>query len=155
MNHPTKDVPKISAEKEALLNWLKRFGSRFQIGLIVTDPVEEDDPILFVNGAFTEITGYSIEDIYGKNIKIMYGEDTDMTLVRKIDRQSSEGKPVNEEILNYKKDGTPFWNELVMQPLVTDTGENLFTASFILDVTKRKKDEALLRLQEKIFNWNK
>ena len=59
--------------------------------------------------------------------------------------------PANAEILNYKKDGTPFWNELVIQPLVDGSGNILFTASFILDVTERKKDESLLKLQEKIF----
>ena len=59
--------------------------------------------------------------------------------------------PANAEILNYKKDGTPFWNELVIQPIVDGSGNILFTASFILDVTERKKDESLLKLQEKIF----
>ncbi len=60
--------------------------------------------------------------------------------------------PANAEVLNYKKDGTPFWNELVIQPLVDGKGEVLFIASFILDVTERKKDESLLRLQEAIFS---
>lgn len=154
MNPPITDIPKNRKtidEKATLLNWLQRFGSRFQTGLIVTDPAGDDDPIVFVNQAFTDITGYSLEEAYGENCRIMHGEDTDIALIKEIDRQLHEGIPVNEEILNYKKDGTPFWNELVIQPLVNGIGEVLFTASFILDVTGRKKDESLLRLQEKIF----
>ena len=89
--------------------------------------------------------------MYGENCRIMHGEDTDMDLIRQIDKKLWEGTPVNEVVLNYKKDGTPFWNELVIQPIVDEKGENLFTASFILDVTNRKKDEALLKLQKQIF----
>ena len=82
----------------------------------------------------------------------MQGEETDMEVIEDIHRKLHEGMPVNAEMLNYKNNGTPFWNELVMQPLVDGKGEALFTASFTLDVTERKKDESLLRLQEAIFS---
>ena len=60
--------------------------------------------------------------------------------------------PANAEMLNYKKDGTPFWNELVIQPIVDGKGEYFIYCILHFDVTERKKDESLLKLQEKIFS---
>ncbi|WP_421101701.1 EAL domain-containing protein [Sporosarcina psychrophila] len=139
------------AEKAILFNWLQRFGSRFRTGFILTDPSVSDDPVVFINEAFTEITGYPSEEVIGQNLRFMQGEETDMELIEEINKKLRKGMPANAEILHYKKDGTPFWNELVIQPLVDEKGEVLFTSSFILDVTERKKDESLLRLQEEIF----
>lgn len=139
------------SEKTILLEWLQRFGSRFRTGFIVTDPYIDDNPVVFVNGAFTEMTGYAYEDVIGANLRFMQGEDTDMERIREIDQELLNCMPVNAEVLNYKKDGTPFWNELVIQPIVDEKGNNLFTISFSLDITERKKDELLLKLQEDIF----
>ncbi|MBO0588736.1 bifunctional diguanylate cyclase/phosphodiesterase [Sporosarcina sp. E16_8] len=139
-------------EKEILLNWLRRFGSRFQTGFILTDPSAPDDPVVLINEAFTKITGYPSAEVIGQNLRFMQGDETDMELIEEINKKLRKGMPANAEVLNYKKDGTPFWNELVIQPLVDGKGEALFIASFILDVTERKKDESLLRLQEAIFS---
>jgi len=150
MNNPQLKT-RVNKEKLALIKWLQRFGSRFQTGFIVTDPDAGNDPVVFVNEAFTDITGFSSGEVVGRNLRFLHGEETDMDLIREIDQKLRSGMPANAEILNYKKDGTPFWNELVIQPLVDSSGNVLFTASFILDVTERKKDESLLKLQEKIF----
>lgn len=146
MPHPIK-----SDEKSILLNWLHRFGSRFKTGFVVTDPLNDEDAIVFANEAFTQITGYSFDEVRGTNLAFLQGEDTNMDLIREIDQQLRKAESVNEEILNYKKDGTPFWNELVIQPIINGDGEILFNASFMLDVTGRKKNESLLKLQESIF----
>lgn len=146
MSYPIKDE-----EKSTLLNWLHLFGSRFEIGFIVTDPSKGDDEIVFVNTTFTKITGYSFEEVGGKNLRFLQGKDTDMELIRDIDQRLHDAHPVNVELLNYKKDGTPFWNELVIQPIVDEYGKVLFNASFLIDVTNRKKDELLLKFQKKIF----
>ncbi|KAA0955654.1 EAL domain-containing protein [Sporosarcina sp. ANT_H38] len=142
---------RVEEEKKSLLKWVQRFGSRFQTGFIVTDPDAGNDPVVFVNEAFTDITGFSSEEVVGLNLKFLHGEETDMDLISDIDQKLRNGMPANAEMLHYKKDGTPFWNELVIQPLVDGSGNILFTASFILDVTERKKDESLLKLQEQIF----
>ncbi|WP_399629315.1 EAL domain-containing protein [Sporosarcina sp. SG10008] len=150
MGNPRKTQTE-KAEKAILFNWLQRFGSRFRTGFILTDPSVSDDPVVFINEAFTEITGYPSEEVIGQNLRFMQGEETDMELIEEINKKLRKGMPANAEILHYRKDGTPFWNELVIQPLVDEKGEVLFTSSFILDVTERKKDESLLRLQEEIF----
>lgn len=138
-------------EKKNLLNWLRRFGSRFKTGFIVTDPDDEDDAIVFVNQTFTELTGYTFEEVHGMNLRFLQGEKTDLQLIEQIDRELRASKPVNKELLYYKKDGTPFWNEVVIQPVLNEGGTVLYNVSFILDITGRKKDETLLKLQETIF----
>ena len=98
------------------------------------------------------LRGIHLKKCREKTVRIMQGEDTDMNLnSSKLIRNFRQGTPVNEEVLNYKKDGTPFWNELVIQPIVEWKRRNSFQASFILDVTNRKKDESLLKLQKQIF----
>jgi PAS domain S-box-containing protein len=150
MNNPHKKNRE-DEEKKSLIQWLRQFGSRFRTGFIVTDPEKGDDSVVFVNDAFTDITGYAFDEVIGQNLRFMQGEETDMNLIKEIDAKLRKGMPANAEILNYKKDGTPFWNELVIQPLVNRKGKILFTSSFMLDVTERKRDEALLKLQEQIF----
>jgi PAS domain S-box-containing protein len=140
------------AEKTILFNWLQRFGGRFRTGFILTDPSAEDEPVVFINEAFSDITGYPSVEVIGQNLRFMQGEETDMEHIEEINKKLRKGTPVNAVVLNYKKDGTPFWNELVIQPLVDGKGDVLFIASFMLDVTERKKDESLLRLQESIFS---
>jgi len=144
MSHPIN-----KEENSTLLSWLQRFGGRFEMGFIVTDPLI-NDAVVFVNNKFTKMTGYSFEEVYGKNLSFLQGKDTDMELIREIDQKLSDGRSANAELLSYKKDSTPFWNELVIQPVVNDEGTVLFNASFILDVTNRKKDELLLNFQKKI-----
>ena len=151
MSNPPKTYTD-TAEKAILFNWLQRFGSRFQTGFILTDPSAPDDPVVFINDAFTNITGYPFAEVIGHNLRFMQGEETDMDVIEDINKKLRQGMPAIAEVLHYKKDGTPFWNELVIQPIVDGRGEALFIASFILDVTERKKDESLLRLQEEIFS---
>lgn len=138
-------------KKAMLINQLIQCGSLFETGFIVTDSTAGNDSIVFVNNSFTTITGYSLEEVRGKNLQFLHGEDTDMKKIRDINRKLREGKAVNEEVLHYKKDGSPFWSELVIQPILGETGEVLFINSFILDITERKINESLLQQHKQIF----
>lgn len=142
---------KISKEKLILFNWLQQFGSRFKNGFIITNPAFKENPFVFINDAFTEITGYHSDEVIGDSIRFLFGKETDIDLAREIAKALREAKPVNTEILHYKKDGTPFWNELIIQPLENYKGKILFNIAFIRDVTDLKKDETILKLQEKLL----
>ncbi|MFD1929371.1 EAL domain-containing protein [Sporosarcina siberiensis] len=140
-----------TAEKTTLINWLRNFGSRFQLGFVVTDPQEGKDEIVFSNEAFMEMSGYTYKEIKGKNLRFLHGERTNMNVVHEVNRNLKKSIHANAELLLYRKDGTPFWSELVIQPLVNGNGETLLIASYILDITKRKTDESLLDLTKQIF----
>lgn len=150
MSRTLKEI-KMSKEKMILFNWLQQFGSRFKTGFIITNPAFKENPFVFINDTFTKITGYHSDEVIGDSIRFLFGKDTDINLAREIAQALREAKPVNTEIIHYKKDGTPFWNELIIQPLENYKGEILFNMAFIRDVTDLKKDETILKLQEKLL----
>lgn len=142
--------PENNIEKSTLLKWLQRFGGRFEMGFIVTDP-SIDNKIVFVNNKFAEMTGYSNDEVFDKDLSFLQGKETDMGMIGFIDNELLAGRAMNVELLNYKKDGVSFWNELVIQPILDDRGKVIFILSFIIDITNRKKDELLLEFQKEIF----
>ena len=78
--------------------------------MIVTDPRKPDNPIVFANGAFFDMTGYAEADVYGKNCRLLQGPDTDRATVAQVREAVAQQRAVSVDLLNYKKDGRPFWN---------------------------------------------
>lgn len=103
---------------EALIN-----GSR--VSAIVTDASQDDNPIIFVNKTFETMTGYTEDEVLGRNCRFLQGEDTDPSTVMKIRRAVAERNPLTVVIKNYKKDGSLFWNRLSIRP-ITIEGKNFF-----------------------------
>ena len=102
-------------------------------GVSISDP---DGKILFVNESFTTITGYSQEEVRGKNLRILQGEGTDSKAVGEI-RGAIEGeRPFRGQILNYRKDGTPFWNLLTISPVRDESGRLVEFVGVQRDVTE-------------------
>ena len=112
--------------------------------MIVTDPGQSDHPIVFVNEAFQKLTGYSRDEIIGRNCRFMQGPETDQDTVAKVRRAISQGEDIDVEILNYRKDGSTFWNALYLSPVRDDSGKISFFFASQLDVTDRV--ETRLRL---------
>ena len=118
--------------------------------MVVTDPNRPDNPIVFANGAFCDLTGYSREDIYGRNCRFLQGARTDRATVRQIREALAERRPVAVEVLNYRKDGTPFWNALFIGPVFGPDGELLHFFSSQFDATRRHDAEEALRRAQKL-----
>ncbi len=114
---------------------------RAHIGISITDATEPGNPLIYVNDGFEKITGYSEEEVLGRNPKFLQGEDTDPQTVEKVSRAVSEERPISVEILNYRKDGTPFWNSMHITPIANDRGEVTHFFGFQRDVTRRKELE--------------
>lgn len=93
------------------------------IASVISDPNLPDNPIVASNEAFTKLTGYDPEFIIGRNCRFLAGEATEPWLTEEIRRGVREHKAVLVEILNYKKDGTPFQNAVLVAPLYDDSGE--------------------------------
>ena len=114
-------------------------------GILICDPHQEDWPIIYCNPAFSAMTGYPPEEVLGRNCRFLQGEGTDDRYVQQVRdclREEREGRVV---LRNYRKDGTPFWNELRISP-VRDEGGNL--THFIgvqTDITERRDAEDALR----------
>ena len=93
------------------------------IASVVSNPRLPDNPLVAVNDAFVELTGYDRDYIIGRNCRFLSGEATEPWLTEEIRRGVREQKSVLVEILNYKKDGTPFQNAVLVAPLFDEEGE--------------------------------
>jgi PAS domain S-box-containing protein len=82
-----------------------------QQSFIITDPSLTDNPIIFASDGFLEVTGYSREQVLGRNCRFLQGADTNMDTVEEMRRTLANGEDVSVTILNYTADGTPFWNK--------------------------------------------
>jgi PAS domain S-box-containing protein len=117
--------------------------------MIVTDPRQEDDPIVFANGAFFDLTGYTREDVMGRNCRLLQGPQTDRGTVDEVRKALDEHRSVAVDILNYKKDGTPFWNALFLGPIFDQEGKLLYHFASQMDITERRvTQEAYLQAQK-------
>ena len=114
------------------------------VPIVISDPFEPDLPLVFVNQAFLRLTGYSEEEVLGRNCRFLQGPETS-PLDTAAMRQAIEGEAtISLEILNYRKDGTQFWNELHMAPMLDDNGELLYFIATQVDVTDRVARQNML-----------
>jgi PAS domain S-box-containing protein len=116
--------------------------------MIVTDPRQDDDPIVFANGAFFDLTGYTREDVMGRNCRLQ-GPQTDRRTVEELRKALGEHRAVAVDILNYKKDGTSFWNALFIGPIFDQDGKLLYHFASQMDITERRvTQEAYMQAQK-------
>jgi len=114
------------------------------VGVTITDPDRPDNPLVYVNDAFTRITGYERAEILGKNCRFLQGEATDPDAVAELRAAIDAEEPVTVELLNYRADGEPFWNEVTVAPLTDEDGDLTHFVGFQADVTARKEAERAL-----------
>lgn len=108
-----------------------------RMAMIITNPRLPDNPIVFANNAFIRMTGYSRNEVMGKNCRLLQGEQTDKGSVALIREAITSNTDISIEILNYRKDGIAFWNALYLSPVINESGEVLFFFASQLDVTDR------------------
>jgi PAS domain S-box-containing protein len=133
------------------LNLLQRAIAASKNGIIITDATRPDNTIIYCNAAFEKITGYSQSDVLNRNCRFLQGPDTDPKAIAKIRQAVKEEKDCLVVLKNYRRDGTPFWNELVISP-VRDQHQRL--TNFIgiqTDITQRKQAEDALQESEERY----
>ena len=96
--------------------------------VVITDPSQPDNPMIFISDEFEKQTGYSPAESLGKNCRFLQGPETDPEAIEAIRRALAEKDELTIDILNYAKDGSQFWNRLRIRPLYGDDGEVLFFA---------------------------
>jgi PAS domain S-box-containing protein len=113
--------------------------------VVVTDPNLPGNPIIFVNPAFTRMTGYRASDVVGKNCRLLQGRDTERATIDRLRKAISGRKSVSVTIRNYRKDGRTFWNELTVNPVVDERGQVVQFVGVLTDVTDRVRAEEALK----------
>jgi len=110
----------------------------------ISDPNELDSPLVWVNPAFERVTGYSAAEVVGLNCRLLQGPGTDRATVERIAAALRDGGPVDETVLNYRKDGTAFWNQVVISPVHDAGGRLTHHVGIQTDVTQKVEQEQRL-----------
>ncbi len=116
--------------------------------MIITDPRQDDNPIVYANTAFLRMSGYPAAEVIGHNCRFLQGQDTDRATVQLIREAIEANHDVSVDILNYRKDGTPFWNALYLSPVRSAAGETQFFFASQLDITDRVEAQLNLASQQ-------
>ena len=114
-------------------------------GITISDARLPDNPLIYANSGFERLTGYSVESIIGKNCRFLQGRGTDPAAAEEIRRALREQRECVVEILNYRQDGTPFWNRLSITPVRDADQKVTHFIGMQSDVTARKHAEDGLR----------
>lgn len=105
------------------------------VAAIITDPRLPDNPIIACNDAFLRLTGYERDEIIGRNCRFLAGPGTEPDAVEQLREGIRHCRPVMVELLNYRKDGTPFRNAVMVAPTFDDTGKLEYFIGSQVDVT--------------------
>ena len=112
------------------------------VSFTISDPAQPDNPLVWVNPAFTRITGYTFDEAAGHNCRFLQGPATDRDTVRAMREALDTEQSITVTLLNYRKDGTAFWNEVSMSPVFDGTGTLTNFVGVQADVTARVQAEA-------------
>ncbi len=112
-----------------------KFASSISEGVIISD---EKEGIIWVNKSFEKISGYTLKELIGKGPEIFHGEKTNKSAVRNLRKSIKKGETVSIELVNYKPDGTPYWINLTITPILNENNKVTKYISFERDITEQK-----------------
>jgi PAS domain S-box-containing protein len=134
----SRDTARISAELTRFTHGNDPFAEAVRatrMPMIITNPRAPDNPVVFANGAFCRLTGYTRAEIIGRNCRFLQGKQTDPVAIARIRDAVREARSIEIDIRNHRKDGEPFWNRLLMAPVYDASGELAYFFASQVDVT--------------------
>lgn len=116
-------------------------------GIVICDAQQRDLPMVYVNPTFEKVTGYSRQEALGRNCRFLQGSENDPDNdqpLSEIRAALKHGRDVSAVLRNYRKDGTPFWNDLYLSPIRNDDGQITHFVGIQNDISERKSVESEL-----------
>ena len=113
-------------------------------GIAITDASHPDNPVIYVNRGFEKLTGYSAEEVLGRNMRLLQGSKTSPATVKAMGDAIRAGRECSLEVMNYRKDGSAFWNRVSSAPVPTESGSPRHFVSVLSDISDRKQAEQAL-----------
>src|SRR5918993_659173 len=126
------------------LRLLERAVTASTNSIVISDPNQPDDPIVYVNPAFERTTGYAAEEVLGRNCRFLQREDRAQPALEELKAAVCEGRHCTVVLRNYRKDGTLFWNELSIYSVRDEDGRMTNFVGVQNDVTERIRSEEIL-----------
>ncbi|VXD22698.1 Multi-sensor signal transduction histidine kinase (fragment) [Planktothrix serta PCC 8927] len=149
---PEEQLPRaLDQAKEAQLQLLESAVHCTHDAILITEaePIDFPGPrILYANPAFTRMTGYSLEEVLGKTPRILQGPECSRAVLDQIRAALQQWQSIEVELINYRKDGTPFWVQLNLFPIKNETGWYTHWIAIQRDITERKQTETALQERE-------
>lgn len=128
MSNPVQQQTELQVKDKAM--------NEANVGMVLTDPKQPDNPIVYANTGFSRMTGYATENVIGRNCRFLQGEKTDQKSVASIRDAVAAGEPIVTEIYNYRADGTPFWNRIQIDPIFGPDGSVTHFFGLQQDITE-------------------
>lgn len=141
-------------ERERELRLKDRAIEEAQIGVTIAEAGAEENPLLYVNPEFCRLTGYDRDTVVGRDCRMLQGERTGEGPVAALGEAITAEESVQEELLNYRADGTPFWNQVTVTPVRDERDEVTHFVGFQQDITQRKRRETLVSVLNRVLRHN-
>ncbi|WP_135662137.1 PAS domain S-box protein [Halorhabdus rudnickae] len=138
-------------EREAELTRKTEAMEKAPVAITLSDPDQPDNPLVYANERFSELTGCAESEVLGQNCRFLQGPETNPEQVAEIRDAIENEEPVSTVLRNYRKDGTMFWNRLTIAPIRDDDGEIKNWVGFQEDITERIDREQQQELAEVVF----
>jgi PAS domain S-box-containing protein len=146
---PTPDEPSVDPIRRIRTADLPRILTRAIAAaaqsITIVDWQARDQPLVYVNDAFARLTGYSTDQILGRNCRFLQGPDTDPAAVSLLHQALARGNEIRTVLLNYRRDGHPFWNEVHLSAVRDRAGRITHYVGYQSDVSERVEREQQLR----------
>ncbi|WP_258163450.1 PAS domain-containing protein [Rhizobium sp. TH2] len=139
------DLPSATSDK-AFLDHKELAATAFErtrMPITIADARAPDVPIVLANEAFLQLTGYGADEVIGRNCRFLQGAGTSPVAVAEVRAGIKEQREVSVEILNYRKDGSAFWNKLHLSPIHDDDGQLIYWFASQIDDTQFRKVQSL------------
>ena len=118
------------------------------IATVVSDPRQNDNPLIAVNQAFLDLTGYEADEVLGRNCRFLRGADTETSQTERLRTAIHDRRSTLAELVNYRKDGSPFRNAVMIAPLFDDAGRIEYFVGSQIEVIADDESIAVVRQQE-------
>jgi len=149
-----RDISDQKAQKQDL-RLKDRVIEESNIGITIADANDPELPIVYANRGFEAITGYERAEIVGRNCRFLQGSGTDEDTIEELRTAITNEESIQTELLNYRADGTPFWNKLTLSPVTgIDTDEVTHFVGVQKDITAEKRRDRLIDVLDRILRHN-
>jgi PAS domain S-box-containing protein len=142
-------------ERERELRVKNRALDEASLGITIADATDPELPLVYANDEFERLTQYDEDRVLGENCRFLQGPGTDEETVDEIREALGANEPTTVEILNYRADGTPFWNELTLAPVTGEDHDSVtHFIGFQRDITDRKRRTRSLEIVDRAYRHN-